>query len=177
MFDDDKYLKQFKYGIYPKIHNDIFYLTSNTIGSNILDIGCCYGLLSHRLSKQFNVIGIESSKYYCDRSIYQNIVNMKINENTLSQFRDILIKNKIDIVVFRRVIPEIYDCGGDSLIHDIEKALYECDVEYIILEGRIESKRSVHKLKSINDEIEILNNYYFLDKRYKRYARLKRKEK
>ena len=31
MFDDDKYLKQFKYGIYPKIHNDIFYLTSNTI--------------------------------------------------------------------------------------------------------------------------------------------------
>lgn len=178
MFDDDKYIKQFKENqIYPKIHDDIFHLASNTEGNNVLDIGCCYGLLSHRLSKKFNVTGIEANEHYCEKAIYNNIINMKINYETLSEFKDILLDHKIDIVVCRRVIPELYDCGGETLIRKIEKTLYECNVKYIILEGRTVSKRSVHKLKSIDNEIEILSNDYFLDKKYKRCARLQRKEK
>ena len=65
MFDDDKYLKQFKEDqIYPKIHDDIFYLASNTEGNNVLDIGCCYGLLSHRLSKKLKQMNIIVRKPY-----------------------------------------------------------------------------------------------------------------
>lgn len=178
MYSDLKYINDYKsYGKYPKIHDDISYLVCDTKGNNVIDIGCCYGLLSDRLSKKFNVIGIEQNTYYCENAIYKNVINMSITKDTLDKLKNILIDNEIDIVVCRRVVPELYDCGGNGLIKDIEKLFYQCNVKYIILEGRIVSERSVHKLKSINEEIEILSDYYLLDKKYKRCARLKRKEK
>ena len=174
-YDDLQRLEDFEKGIYPKIHDDIFKLVSETDGHSVLDVGCCYGLLSNRLSKSFDVVGIEQNKEYCKKSVYDKVVNMKISEDTLDDLRDIIKQNHIDIVVCRRVIPEMYTGGGEKLILDFADVLYECGVQYIVLEGRIKSKKSVHRLKGVDEEIEILNRNYLLDARYKNCARLKRK--
>ena len=99
-YDDLQRLEDFEKGIYPKIHDDIFKLVSETEGHSVLDVGCCYGLLSHRLSKSFDVVGIEQNKGYCEKSVYDKVVNMKISEDTMDDLRDIIKQNHIDISLY-----------------------------------------------------------------------------
>lgn len=177
MYDDYKYLEEFKSGNYPKIHDDIFHLACLTPAKNVLDLGCCYGLLSDRLSKHFSkVVGVEGNKHYCERAIYDNIINLRIQESSLEQLKTIITDNNVDMVIGRRVLPELYDTGGESLLMKLSNLFYDCNVKYLVIEGRIESKKSVNRLKSIDEEIKIMSDYYSLEERYKRCARLKRKE-
>lgn len=180
-FNDDKYLiEYYKYNQYPKIHDDIYNLSKKIDrNNNVIDLGCCYGLLSNRLSEYFNkVIGIDSNISYLEKAIKnKNITyfNLKITSNNLFELENIIRKEKITCLIARRIIPELYETEGFELLYIFSKLLYNNNIKYIVLEGRKYNKRAVNPLSNIDKEIIIFNKYYNLEKRYKDCALLRRK--
>ena len=178
-FDDDKYIEDFvKYGKYPKIHDDIYYLDQFIGNVPVLDIGCCKGVLSIRLAQKHDiVVGIEVNPNYIKKAIHHdnvNYYNLKIDFKTLNDIAHIIKKHGIKCAFARRVFPEIYETGGLELVHKLSEVLYENDVEHIVLEGRKPSKNAKNKLYNIEQEIIALDKHYACIKRYKNCALLKR---
>lgn len=164
---------------FPKIHDDIYSLHEKIKCNNILDLGCCTGLLACRLSEKYgNVVGVEPNLNYLNNAIVNDKItyyNLEINHNTLPQFEQILQKHKIDTIYARRVFPEITDTGGTSLVREVGNVLYKNGVENIVMEGRIERKNSQNKLSNLNKEVEALSDNYKPVHKYKRCAVLQRK--
>lgn len=182
-YNSEEHLKKFyDKNIYPKIHDNIFKLCKcieNKENRNVIDLGSSIGLLSHRLSNHYNkVIGIECDKRAIEKAIAkENIIykNIKLLPSNKNELEKIIKDENISVVVGRRVIPELYDCGSVVYIKDLEEMFYRNNIEYIILEGRIKSKNSTHKLKSIDEEVKILSTRYIEIKRYKNCSVLKRR--
>lgn len=179
-FNDDKYVYDvLNYNKYPKIHDDIFYLSNFIDVDNVLDIGCCTGLLSHRLSNIYkNVIGVEANKTFIDKAINKDnvkYINLKINNKNLSKLEDILISNNIEAVFARRVFPEIYDTGGIDLLNNICDMFYKCNLKYIVIEGRKPTKNAKNPLNILDKEMQIFSKYYIEYKRNKNCCILKLK--
>lgn len=179
-FDDDNYVSEFlRNGTYPKIHDDIFYLASQVRGHNVLDLGCCKGLLSKRLSA-INplVVGIDASKAYIDKAVKgDNIkyVNTKVTEDTLPAIKGIIQEHGITVLVARRVIPELCETGGMQLCTKFAKLLQECGVEHIVLEGRKKCANPTNPLSSIDMELKVFEPYYNVIKAHKDCRLLKLK--
>lgn len=164
-YNDEEYLRQFyEYGKYPKIHDEIFNLSKYVPAVSVMDLGCCYGLLSHRLSSVYKtVIGIESEKKYLDKSVAgDNIVyvNMKICDSTLGDIAKIIEQYRVTGIFARRVIPEIYETGGFELCSQLIQTFYRTGIEYIAIEGRKSTRRAVNPLKSITEESNIFSEKY-----------------
>lgn len=164
-FDDDEYLNIFyTTGKYPKIHDDIFSMHKVVECKNVIDLGCCTGLLSHRLSTVYNsVIGIEPSEKYLKKAVKSAKIkykNMSINDETIDTLKDIILDNKIDGIYCRRVVPEIYETGGMELVKKFIEVLYNNGVEFVVLEGRKSNRNAINPLKSIVEENKVFNGYY-----------------
>lgn len=163
-YDSVEYLNNFKKTKeYPKIHNDIFKLHTLVKVDNVLDLGCCYGLLTYRLAEVYkNVIGIESNKKYAKYFIKKENIhyyNFKIDMGHIFSFNKILKDNNIQAVYCRRFIPLLYEQGGFELLHYFKECLYQNNVKFIIIEGRFEFPGSKHIFKNCDNECE-----YFIDK-------------
>lgn len=163
MYDDLEYIDNLlEDGEYPKIHDDIFSLHEFVDASNVLDVGCCHGLLSHRLGTVYdNVVGIEPSEEYCEHLVYKDNVtyyNFEVNDENLWMLSLILMKHDIDGVFCRRVISEIYTTGGEELVDSFVNCLVNCGVKYVALEGRIKFSNSTHPLDDYKKEMA-----FFLD--------------
>lgn len=180
-FDDDDYLKQFyEKREYPKIHDDIFSMSEYVPARNVIDLGCCTGLLSHRLACKYNsVVGIEPSEKYLAKAIQKDnitYVNMAILEETLPELKQIIKTYDIQAVFARRVVPEIYESGGMDLVKKFIATLYDAGVQYVVLEGRKSNKNAVNPLHSIAEEARIFDRWYLCSMNYKNCQILKRKE-
>lgn len=163
MYDDLEYVDDLiENGQYPSIHDDIFALHELVGATNVLDVGCCHGLLSHRLGTVYdNVVGIEPSEEYCENLVHKDNVtyyNFEICDENLFMLYVILRKHDIDGVFCRRVISEIYSTGGEELVEDFVNCLVECGVEYVALEGRVKFSNSTHPLDCSDKEVA-----FFLD--------------
>lgn len=141
-FDSYSHVLQHKMtGAYPAIHDDIFALieknvkgnTDNQAGEvNILDIGCCHGLLSVRIAEQIpfaSVYGIDADNRYIKNAIteraskqvpncVETIPNVKYqqftldgSEESLGNFAYLLKEQHVQYVVARRVFPEIWEAA------------------------------------------------------------------
>ena len=175
MFADEKYIQAFKdKHEFPKIHDNIFKLLSKVIPpGNIMDLGSCTGLLAQRIAEAgYKVIAVERDLNYINRAVFPTI-HLNISKNNLEQLKKIIEVNQIKTVVARRVIPELYDSLGDDICQ-LVNILSECKM--VILEGRILSKKSVHKFKSIEDEIKLFEQYFDVCERKKNCAVLERKK-
>lgn len=169
MYNDDKYVKQYlTNGKYPKIHDDIAVLIRELPkDSVVLDVGCSTGLLTQRMVDMglkcygidIDKVAISKANQYCKMMDIANIA-------TLEQY---VIDNNINVAVCRRVLPEIMDTG---VLFDFIDVMSR-HIEYCVVEGGIESAKSTHKLKNIDEEIKVLSKYYNLIKRYKRCAIMK----
>lgn len=164
-FDDLEYIRDLKEkGQYPKIHDDIFELHEHVPVNNVVDMGCCHGLLSHRLGQVYDhVVGIEPSKRYCKNlQLKDNVTyyNLQLNKQTIITFDKILKKHNIGGIFCRRVISEIYTTGGEELIQSLKNCLISNNVNYIALEGRIETKNSVNPINNTEKEINLFNDEY-----------------
>ena len=179
-YNDDTYIKNFiEHGIYPKIHDDIYSLDRYLDNSNVLDLGCCTGLLSRHLAETHNfVIGVDSEAKYIEKAIKHNniqYIQMEINESTLEDFHKILVCNNIAIIYARRIIPEVYETGGKDLVNHLIQTMYDSKVEYLVVEGRKSNRNAVNPLKSIEEEVTALKQRYEVIRKYKNCAIMKRK--
>ena len=179
-FDDDKYIQDvINYNKYPKIHDDIFYLSKYVDAENVLDLGCCTGLLSHRLSSVYkNVVGVEANNRFIQKTIKKDnikYINLKICKDNLCNFENILTENNIEAVYARRVIPELHETGGIELVNNICDIFYKHKVKYIILEGRKPTKNAKNPLNILDKELQCFSKYYTEDNRYKNCCILKLK--
>lgn len=164
-FDDIAYVSEFlRFGKYPAIHEPIFAMDKYLPVGNVLDVGCCTGLLSHRLATRHNlVLGIEPNGRYLENAVKKsNVVYLKqaISIEELPNIRNAIQKYRINIAYCRRVFPEIYDTGGMNLVREFIRTLAECGVKYVVLEGRKYSIKSVHKLCRIDLEVKCFEGFY-----------------
>lgn len=166
MFNSEKYLIDYKNkGLFPKIHDNIFNsVVSLKLDSNIVDLCCCYGLLAERLNNiGLNTIGIEknntykilSEKYGIKSKIYYlDIINR------MPSIMDIIKNHDIKTVVARRCFPELFSKNFKMGRIFIDLA-HQFGVQYIILEGRVFSLKTVNPLGKIADEIELCSERYY----------------
>lgn len=157
----DAYLQRHEF---PAIHDEIFALDKFVIFDTVMDLGCCTGLLAARLAETHtNVVAIEPNKNYLKNAVQlPNIhyYNMGVSDKTLDQIAAIIRKHNVKAIFARRVLPEIYDTGGESLVRSLIKTCHDNGVLTFVVEGRVETSRSAHALKGIDDEINIVGEYY-----------------
>ena len=163
-FADDQFVEEYKrYHKYPKIHDDIYSMHKYVDCKNIMDLGCCTGLLTTHLAETYpKVIGIEPNKNYLKKAPQPDNVtyyNFPITPKTLGLLDKVIKQHNIDTIFGRRVMPEIYNYGGDKLINSLNTLFYRNNIQHLILEGRIESKNSTHNLSNIKKEITYFTNY------------------
>ena len=164
-FNDDGYVQDFlKFGKYPAIHDQIFSMDKYIPVGNVMDVGCCTGLLSYRLATRHNlVLGIEPNEKYLEKAVKKsNVFYLKqaISEDELPNIREALLRYRINVAYCRRVFPEIYDTGGMTLVKGFIKTLAECGVRHVVLEGRKYSIKSVHRLNRIELEVKCFEGIY-----------------
>lgn len=169
-FDDDGYLKAFyELGEYPKIHDNIFKLDRFVKGTNVIDLGCCTGLLARRLVRTHNtVVGIECNKNYLARAVKHDRIkyeNLKVDFDTLQALAEIIKGNNIECVYARRVIPEIYETSGFELVSALAETFYKNGVKFLVIEGRKSSRNAVNPLSSVEKEIAALQTYYYVSEK------------
>ena len=179
-YNDIGYVEQYKSsGKYPKIYDDIFDISSDLQNENIIDLGCCFGLLGHKLKDRNNlVIGIEGNKNLISKAIEKDgvkYINLKINLENIDKIGAIIRENEIKTVYARRIIPELYDEGGIQLLNSLVLCFYENFVEHIVLEGRKRTSRHTSVLHSIELECDIFKSFYDVVKIYKECRILQRK--
>jgi hypothetical protein len=163
------------YGTFPKIHDDIVTLAktiSNANELNAIDLGACTGLLTIRMGNIFkSVIGIESSEEYTKRSVQgANISVFKITPESLHGFGAVI--SGYDIIIARRVFPELHDAKVVYLLPEIFK---NTGVKYILLEGRKQVKRPTNPLWNADLEAQVFSDYYIAIECYKEVRLLRRK--
>ena len=168
-FDDDKLLKAFfESGQYPKIHDNICVLVKRTSTGlkRVADIGACHGLLSHRLltecDKEF-VLAVEGNKKYLVNATKHSDLcyyNKYVLPSNLDELRSTLKEHRINLVVARRVLPEICDAGGVNLVSEFASMLHEVGVEQIILEGRVNVPNPKNRLHTVEHEAIAISDYY-----------------
>lgn len=180
-FDDDKYVKDFvAYGIFPKIHDNIIDTVSMVSCDVAIDLGSCTGLLSARLIENGykRVIGIEGNPAYLKKAVKHSGVtysNFYITEENLGKLETLLDTHKVEMIVARRVFPEICDTGGLDLVKRLAVIFDKHKVKFITIEGRIDSKNAVNKLHNIDSEVKMFNGYYDEYVAHKNCRILKRK--
>lgn len=169
-----------KKGVYPKIHNDIFKLHQLVPVDNVLDVGCCYGLLSHRLSQVYdNVVGIEANSRYAEHFIFKDNIryyNFEINKKNIGLLDHIIKKHNIQAVYCRRVIPSIYDTGGLELVQMFKDTLIRNNIEYLITEGMFKFKHNKNYFKTCYEEFAFFGDEYEVIQQYNNCGVLKLKK-
>jgi hypothetical protein len=155
-------LEQFRdHGRFPGIHDAMFNaVATHAKGRSLCDLGCCHGLMAQRLSMLpgFKVVGIEGNKRYVaegrSHGITAEILNLKVNQAAFGLVSNFLEKRKVDVIVARRVMPELWgeDIPGGKLF---SKLLAGCGVKEIFLEGRIFSERATNALSTMSAEVEL----------------------
>jgi len=177
-FDSLDYLSDYyNNGQYPKIHNNIMEVLKELPPMSVMDIGCCTGLLSKRLSEvHTEVIGIEPNPKYIQIGVKSDNIkyyNIGVNKETLPVLKELIKMHNIKCCVMRRCLPEICNTGGISLCVQWIYLLYKLNVEYLAIEGRVVSKRASNALYSIEKEVELCLGMYDVIKSYRACRLLK----
>jgi SAM-dependent methyltransferase len=182
-FDSTEHLEVWRRtGRFPAIHDSIFSAIENFMrGSRVLDLCCSTGLLAQRLAKLLKVtaVGVDADARALERAweagVDVPLVEMKINDETMSELASVIRAHRIDVLVARRAMPELF---GDNLPlgHQFSAMLYDLNVREIFLEGRVATRNAVNPLASIDKEVELFGGHYVLARSIRSVAYLKRIE-
>lgn len=121
-FSKESYLKDWKERqIFPRIHDDMFRLFSSTFTcSSVLDMCSCTGLLGVRI-RDFHgvpVVGLEGNLEWIDRGKKWGVdietLNCWIGPKTLPVVDDFMKQHKVDGIVARRCLAELFGYGPDG---------------------------------------------------------------
>jgi hypothetical protein len=139
---------------------------------NAIDLGACTGLLTIRMSEVFKTVtGIESSEDYAKRSVRGATIKVfKITPETLSEFSKVI--SGCDIIIARRVFPELYDA---KVVYHLPEIFKNAGVKYLLLEGRKRVKRPANPLWNADLEAQVFSEHYAVIDRYNDIRLLRRK--
>jgi hypothetical protein len=164
-FDSPEYLQEFaEAGRFPQIHDAIWNVLASTVppGARVLDLGACTGLLTARLqaagyvataaegNRESYLAGLEAGTWG-QAPVWFNYVTPA----TLEGFASLLAERSIEVILARRVFPEVYD-GMEGNFIAFADVLAASGVHTIILEGRKASKRTTHPLGNAAREVAAL---------------------
>lgn len=164
-FDSPEYLTEWaEAGRFPQIHDAIWNALASTVapGARVLDLGACTGLLTARLQAGGYVAtaaegnhgsyaaGLEAGTWG-EAPVWFNYVTPA----TLEGFASMLEERRIEVILARRVFPEVYD-GMEGNFLAFAEVLAASGVHTIVLEGRKASARTVHPLGNAAREVAAL---------------------
>lgn len=167
-FDSIEHVIEFnKTGRYPKIHQPVFDILPDVAGMTAIDLGSCFGLISRRLvdvgCKQ--VLSLEGNTSYLNKAIRHPQIKWLeyyITRANLNRFRADL--TGVNIVIARRVFPEISESENVAFVEELSTVLAEKGVKYILIEGRKKTKHPVNKLFSAQQEAQCFQKDYRVQK-------------
>jgi len=168
-FDDQRHLDEWKAsGVFPQIHDDIFWLVcARARGRHVLDLACSTGLLAQRLrgNEQFETVhGIDTDMDALLRGTAAGIKDLtpfRVAREKYRELCDLLEEWRIDVVVARRCLPEIL--GDGSWGREFAATLATAGVRDLFIEGRVLSKRSTAPLRHVDLEVRALGNEHFIE--------------
>jgi len=164
-FNAPQYLDDWKQGKYPSIHKIMFNAVKLYCKSeNVLDLCCSTGLLGTQIKEKLNknVFGIESNATSIalarQYGIPIPIQNMKVVPDSLETFVEYCKVFKIDTIVARRCIPELF---GEDYHFGLEfvAAMKAINVKEVFLEGRVKTANATNIFNSIDHEIDLFTTY------------------
>jgi trans-aconitate methyltransferase len=152
------------YGAYPRIHDAIFrVIITEMMGTRVLDLGCCYGLLAQRVLRQAGIklaIGVDADAKAISAGaaagIGAELLSLEVNEASLPQLIAMVTRHKIDVLIARRVLPELFG-GHPELGRRFATEMRGAGIREVFLEGRVATAKAVNPLSSIEAEVEMLS--------------------
>jgi len=182
---------------FPAIHDDILHamrgFPGGFAGRNVIDLGACTGLLSLRLKAELEVgtvMGLEANvrdvalfkgwlaEHGHPVSVQHHMLDLW-REETLRTFDFIVKSIDASVLVGRRIIPEVCTRptgttkrpGMPAWVPElIRKTFRNAGLQYLVLEGRMFSARSVNPVADIDREIDIFQPDYTVRLRHKNVA-------
>ncbi len=164
-FDSPEHLAAWRAtGRFPAIHDGITQaIVADMRGSRVLDMGCSYGLLAERILKQAGAMvafGVDADANVIEAGrgagLAVTLVELEVSAASLPQIYDLVRENALDVLVCRRVLPELF---GDDLPlgrkFALEMAL--AGIREIFVEGRVATVKAVNALSSIDEEVKLLS--------------------
>jgi hypothetical protein len=152
---------------FPAIHDNMAAAALSYVrGTRILDLGCSFGLLGARIAKDMGgvtAIGVEADAGVISAAEAAGVPmvfhNIKITAETLPQLETVIRCHGIDIIIARRIMPELF--GSDPEMGRRFAAMAAAaGVGEMLIEGRVLSERSTNALASIGAEVEMLSGSY-----------------
>jgi SAM-dependent methyltransferase len=155
-----------EHGRFPAIHDQIASMAAAHMrGTRFLDLGCSYGLLGTRIMKQAGAkgVGVDSDKDVLAAAIAAGIPlqleHLGVNRVSLALLADIVRDRNATVLIARRILPELF--GEDQLFGwEFADVMALAGIDEILLEGRVDSAKSVNPLRSVVQEVELLDRYY-----------------
>jgi SAM-dependent methyltransferase len=163
-FDSPAHLQVWRdSGQYPAIHKAIAEMAISCVrGSRLVDLGCSYGLLGARIVAQAGLesgIGVDADGEVLaaarSAGVPLTFHEIKVTASTLPQLLAVVASAGCDVVVARRVLPELFghDLPGGRIFATM---LAGAGVKEVVLEGRVQAPGAVNALSSIDREVELL---------------------
>ena len=167
-FNSPSYLDAWKQrGEWPVIHNPMAdFAAAQMRGQSLLDLGCAFGLLGARISKEAGgipCVGVERDPVTITAATEAGVpikfAAMKVTRETLTELIAVIATHKVDTIIARRILPELWgeDLEGGKAFASVIAAT---GVREVFLEGRIESERATNPLRSVNEEVALLSGPY-----------------
>ena len=150
-------------GAFPEIHLPLCtFVAENASGVRMLDLCACYGLLGARLKRLIgvDVWAVEGNPSFIAAAQAAGVpvamIQLRITRDTLPQLADIITGNRIQTVVARRALPELWgnDLEGGMVFAEM---LRNCGVEEVFIEGRVKTPGAVNSLPTVAEEIKLLS--------------------
>lgn len=162
-FDAPEHLKAWKEtGAYPKIHDRIAQVAcTEMLGRVLVDLGCSYGLLGHRIAKSVNgkAVGVDADEKVLLEAIAAGIdsqlICLRVKRATISKLCEVIAGQDVDALIARRVLPELWgeDLDGGK---EFAGAIADAGVKELFIEGRVKSPGATNALSSIDAEVALM---------------------
>ena len=154
-------------GRYPAIHDALANVAvADVRGRRLVDLGCSYGLLGARVVAEAGLefgLGIDADGAVLAAAraagVPIELEEMKVTEVTIPRLSDMLEYHRIDVMVARRVLPELFGADLTAGQRFVEM-LCQVGIKEVFLEGRVDSPKSVNALRSIAQEVELLAPWF-----------------
>lgn len=156
-------------GQWPAIHNQMAEMAITYVtGHRLLDLGCSYGLLGARITAEGGMrpgIGVDVS---ADAIAAGKAAHVPLDLKFMrvlprrSDWLDLMAiirDNAIDVVIARRVFPEIFGEHVEEM-GAFGEELRRAGVKELLLQGRVETAQATNRLHSVVQEYRELANSF-----------------
>jgi hypothetical protein len=194
-FNGNEHLEAFRdYGRFPKIHESLFNLIAETWqGGSFMDVCCSTGLLGQRIATKLGCpcVGVEGDADAIARGkahgVTLSVRRLEIEPRTMSAFERILDDHKVNTLVARRCISELFAEGvhlghttvvqtalKEGFAETFVNALLRHNVDEVYLQGRAKHAGSRHVIPNLDAELEFFLPQYEVHVRRGECAYLRR---